>query len=73
VAGGGYKERVSKGKYVEVLCIHVWKWKMRPVETIPGIGEVGKKDGGSEFQPWYIVRTFINVTMYPQYNKSMII
>jgi hypothetical protein len=23
---------------VEILCIHVWKWKIIPVETIPGMG-----------------------------------
>jgi hypothetical protein len=43
---------------------------MRPVETIPGMGIRGIKenDGGSEL--WYILRTFINVTMYPQYNNN---
>jgi hypothetical protein len=42
--------------------------KMRPVETIPGMGE----DKGElwRIQLWYIVRTFVNVTMYPQYNKN---
>jgi hypothetical protein len=36
--GGGYKERVQKGEYggnIMYLCIN---GKMRPVETIPGIG-----------------------------------
>jgi hypothetical protein len=39
---------------------------MRPVETIPGMVGGGKKenDGGSEFN--YDIRTFVNVTMYPQ-------
>jgi hypothetical protein len=35
--------------------------KMVPVETVPGIrgGGMGERSGG------YIVRTFVNVTMYP--------
>jgi hypothetical protein len=28
---------------VQILCTHVCKWKMRPVETIPGMGEGGNK------------------------------
>jgi hypothetical protein len=41
--------------------------KMRYVEIIPGIGEEGLKenDGGGEFN--CVVRTFVNVTIYPQY------
>jgi hypothetical protein len=41
---------------------------MRPVETIPGMveGEIKENDGGAKYTYiWYIVRTFINVTMYP--------
>jgi hypothetical protein len=47
--------------------------KMRPVETIWGIGGEGIKenDGGGEFN--YDVRIFVNVTMYPQHNNNMII
>jgi hypothetical protein len=39
---------------------------MRPLETIPGMGEgsIKENDGGGEFLR-YIVRTFVNVTMYP--------
>jgi hypothetical protein len=45
--------------------------KMRPVETIPGMGrgEIKENDGGW-VQLWYIERTFVNVTMYPQYNNN---
>jgi hypothetical protein len=44
--------------------------KMIPVETVPGIGGVGVKDssGRGEFEYdyiWYIVKTFVNDTMYP--------
>jgi hypothetical protein len=39
--------------------------KMRPVETILGMGEGEiKNDGGGEFN-CYPVRTFVNVTIYP--------
>jgi hypothetical protein len=41
--------------------------KMRPIETIPGIG--GGKDKGEWWRGWilpkYIVRTFVSATMYP--------
>jgi hypothetical protein len=44
--------------------------KMRPVQTIPGMGG---GDKGEWWMKWvqllYIVRTFTNVTMYPQYNN----
>jgi hypothetical protein len=56
--GGWYQwkgEEVGKGcgrvNIVQILCTHVCKWKMRPVETIPGMGGEGikKNDGGGEF------------------------
>jgi hypothetical protein len=46
---------------------------MIPVETIPGMGGEGIKenDGGGKFNyDWYIVRTFVNVTIYPQHNNK---
>jgi hypothetical protein len=45
---------------------------MRLVETIPGMGGRGIKenDGGGWIQPCYIVSTFVNVTLYPQYNNN---
>jgi hypothetical protein len=44
--------------------------KMIPVETNPGMGEVGIKEngGGGEFKYdifYILLRTFVNVTMYP--------
>jgi hypothetical protein len=34
---------------VEILCKHVGKWKMTPVETTPGMGHRGvKNDRGDE-------------------------
>jgi hypothetical protein len=36
---------------VEILYTHVCKWKMRPIETIPGVGGgmIKKNDGRGEF------------------------
>jgi hypothetical protein len=44
--------------------------KMRPVETITGIGRGWIKDngGGSKFN--FDIRTFVDITMYPQYNNK---
>jgi hypothetical protein len=36
VQAGG--EGCGKMNMVQILCTHVCKWKMRPVETIPGMG-----------------------------------
>jgi hypothetical protein len=33
---------------VEILCIHVCKWKMRSVETILGMRGKEENDGGGE-------------------------
>jgi hypothetical protein len=44
---------------------------MRPVETVPGMGGGGIKKNDEEVNStWYIVRTFVNVTMYPQHNNN---
>jgi hypothetical protein len=48
VGGGGCGERVQESKY----CVHVYiNGKMRPVETIPGMGggEIKENDGGGKF------------------------
>jgi hypothetical protein len=51
---------------------------MRPVETIPGMGgwKIKENYGGGEFNYIYIVKkkkTFVNITMYPQYNNNIMI
>jgi hypothetical protein len=47
----GSGEDVGKGyrreNMVQILDIHVCKWKMRPVETI--LGGIKENDGGGEF------------------------
>jgi hypothetical protein len=45
---------------------------MRHVETIPLMGGIKENDGRGWIQLWYIVRTFVNVTMYLQYNNNII-
>jgi hypothetical protein len=39
--------------------------KIIPVETIPGMREIKENGRGGWIQVWYIVRTFVNATMYP--------
>jgi hypothetical protein len=46
--------------------------KIRPAETIPGIGRgrIKENDGGGQIQLLYILRTLVNVTMYTQNNNN---
>jgi hypothetical protein len=51
--------------------------KIRPIETIleMGKGKIKENDGGGKFKHdiiCYIVRTFVNGTMYSQHNKKKI-
>jgi hypothetical protein len=49
---------------------------MRPVKTARewGKGKIKENGGGGEFNyDWYIVRTFVNATMYLQYDTTIII
>jgi hypothetical protein len=54
---------------VQIMCAHVCKWKLIPVETVPGMGEEDKGEWWrgqiQVWYIWYIVRTFVNATMYP--------
>jgi hypothetical protein len=45
---------------------------MRPVESIPGMegGKIRENDRGDEFNYEILLRTFLNVTMCPQYNNN---
>jgi hypothetical protein len=52
---------------VEILCIHVWKWKNEAYWNYSKNG--GENGGGGEL---YVVSTFVHVTMYPQYNNNII-
>jgi hypothetical protein len=42
----------GKVNMVQILCTHVGKWKIRPVETVPGMGQGGMKEnvGGDELK-----------------------
>jgi hypothetical protein len=55
-------------KYCAHMCVN---GKMRPVETIPGMGGRGIEgnDGGGEFK--CDIRIFVNVIMYSQCNNKM--
>jgi hypothetical protein len=47
VGGGGYKERVWEVNMVEYYALMNENGKMRPDETIPGMGEgIKENDGG---------------------------
>jgi hypothetical protein len=58
---------------VEKLCIHVWKWKN---ETCWNHSKKGGRDKGEWWrgwiQVWYIVETFVNVTIQAQHNNNKI-
>jgi hypothetical protein len=73
---GGEDIRKGCGRVsmVEYYTLMNENGKLRPVETIPGLGEGGVKesDGGDEFNYDNIVSTLINVTMYPQHNDKKI-
>jgi hypothetical protein len=47
IGTSGREEEVGKGcgkvNIVQILCTHVWKWKMIPIETIPRTGGGGDK------------------------------
>jgi hypothetical protein len=43
--------------------------KTRPIKSILGIGGGGKKKNNGEGKFNYNIRTFVNVTMYPQHNN----
>jgi hypothetical protein len=48
----GCRERIYRRvNIVQILCTHVCKWKLIPIETIPGMEERGikEKDGRDEF------------------------
>jgi hypothetical protein len=52
VGGEDKRKGCRRVNMVEILCIHVCKGKMRPVETIPGMGGEGikKNAGGGKFK-----------------------
>jgi hypothetical protein len=55
---------------VEILRMQACNGKIRSVEAIPGMVHKGEWWGGWWTQLWYIVRTFVNATMYSQYNNN---
>jgi hypothetical protein len=65
------REKVVGGWIQCKKCVHMYlNTKMIAVETVPGI--LGGGDKGEQWRRWiqgwyiwYIVRTFVNATMYP--------
>jgi hypothetical protein len=51
-SGEGVGKKHGKVNMVQILCTHVGKWKIRPVETVPGMGQGGMKEnvGGDELK-----------------------
>jgi hypothetical protein len=72
----GWREDIRKGcRRMNVVDYYVSMYengKMKPVETVPrkGGGGVKENDGGGKFN-YDTVRTFVNVTMYPQCNNMI--
>jgi hypothetical protein len=57
---------------VEILHTHVGKWRNDACSNYSRNGGKGVKEnnGGDEFNYDILLRTFVNVTMYPQYNNK---
>jgi hypothetical protein len=67
------RKRCRRVNVVGILCTHEWNGEVRPVESVPGLGEGSKGEWWRWWiQPPYIVRTLVNVTVYLQHNGNMI-
>jgi hypothetical protein len=50
---------------VDILYTHVWNWKNKSAEAIPGRGKrIKEDDGGGELN--YDILTWVHVTIYPK-------
>jgi hypothetical protein len=56
---------------VEIFLLMYENGKVRPFETVSGVDKEEWWRGW--IQIWFMVRTFVNVTLCPQYNHNMII
>jgi hypothetical protein len=69
----GRREDVGRGcrwvNIVPILCIHIFKWKMRPVATISKIGG-GRRMIERVNSTMIHCKNFVNVTMYPKHNSN---
>jgi hypothetical protein len=66
------RKRSQRVNMVQIFCIHMCKWKKR--ETCWNYSRNwGRRDKGEWWrewiQLWYILRNFVNVTMYLQHNN----
>jgi hypothetical protein len=84
--GRGCEESVWESEYGANSVYTYENGEMRPIETFRNRGGVIMENGGGEWIQvwyiWYIVRTFVNATMYPQHrnfkkiletNRSMLV
>jgi hypothetical protein len=59
---------------VQILCVHVCKWKMRPVETIPRMwrGRIQENGGGVNSSMIYLIygKKFCKCHNVPQHSGS---
>jgi hypothetical protein len=68
-SGEDIRKSCRRINMVEILSIN-GKWELLKLfQEWGGEGEKGEQWRGF-IQLWYILRTFINVTMYPQYNNN---
>jgi hypothetical protein len=81
LCGGEYiRKGCRKVNVVEILYTQIWKWKNETWYMLKLFQEWRKGCLGGDkeewgrgwIQLWYIVRTFVNVTMYPRYNNNII-
>jgi hypothetical protein len=66
------RKECRKMNIVEILGAYVWKWKNETCWNCSKNGErrMKENDGGEGTQLWYIVRTLVNVTIYPPSNNN---
>jgi hypothetical protein len=62
------QRRLTQARGIAQVAEHLPS-KLEVLSSNPRTSEIKEATQGS-IQLWYIVRTFINVTMYPQYNNN---
>jgi hypothetical protein len=63
--------RCRRVNMVQILCAYLCSWKNETCWNYSrnGVRGIQENDGGVN-SIWYIVRTFVNVTMYSQHNNN---
>jgi hypothetical protein len=68
--GEGYKESVKEGEYGGILCTQVCKWKNETCWNSSRNGGRITKTMEGWLQLWYIIPSFVNVTIYLKYKNK---